>query len=169
MAEPFTIRRATLDDVDLLVDLRDAMWREIAGEMDIGDVREALGNTREYFENAVPSGDYICLLAEADGRVVGVGGMVIYRKPSQPLSPVGIEGYILNMLTVSEWRGRGIASVIVEGLLACAQEAGAGLVWLRATEQGRPVYERFGFAENPRYMQLKLEGAGSQKPGTSGR
>jgi GNAT superfamily N-acetyltransferase len=155
MSAPFTIRRATADDLDLLVDLREAMVREIAGEMDL-DVTEALGHTRSYFESAVPSGEYVSLLAEAGGRVVGVGGMVIFRKPSQPLSPVGVEGYILNMLTVAEWRGKGVASAIMEGLLDCAREAGTGLVWLRATDAGRPVYERFGFTENPRYMQLKL-------------
>ena len=49
MSEGYTLRRATLDDIDALVDLRDAMWREIAEGMDIGDVREALGNTRQYF------------------------------------------------------------------------------------------------------------------------
>ena len=156
VGEAFTLRRATVEDIDLLVELRDAMWREIAEGTELGDVSEALGNTREYFEVAVPSGDYVCVLAEAQSQVVGVGGMVIYRKPAQPLSPVGVEGYILNMLTVSEWRGKGVASAIVERLLDCAREAGAGLVWLRATEQGRPVYERFGFAQNPRYMQVKL-------------
>lgn len=156
MNEGYTLRRANLDAIDALVDLRDAMWREVAEGMDIGDVREALGNTREYFQAAVPSGEYVCFLAEAEGRVVGVGGMLIYRKPAQPLSPVGVEGYILNMLTVAQWRGRGIASAIMRELLDCAREAGAGLVWLRATEQGRRVYEKFGFAENPRYMQLKL-------------
>jgi GNAT superfamily N-acetyltransferase len=156
MGEPFTIRRATINDIDLLVDFRDAMWREIAGEMDFGDVIEALGNTREYFEAAVPSGDYVCLLAEGEGHVVGVGGIVIYRKPSQPLSPVGVEGYILNMLTVDEWRGKGVASAIMRELLECARQAGAGLVWLRAIEAGRRVYEKFGFAENPHYMQVKL-------------
>ena len=154
--EAFTLRRATVEDIDLLVELRDAMWREIAEGTELCDVSEALGNTREYFEVAVPSGDYVCVLAEAQSQVVGVGGIVIYRKPAQPLSPVGVEGYILNMLTVSEWRGKGVASAIVERLLDCAREAGAGLVWLRATEQGRPVYERFGFAQNPRYMQVKL-------------
>ena len=156
MREAYSLRRATLDDIDALVDLRDAMWREIAAGMDIGDVREALGNTREYFQAAVPSGDYVCVLTEAQGQIVGGGGMVIYRKPSQPLSPVGVEGYILNMLTVAEWRGKGIASAIMRELLACAREAGAGLVWLRATDQGRSVYEKFGLAENPRYMQVKL-------------
>jgi GNAT superfamily N-acetyltransferase len=159
----YTLRRATLQDIDLLVELRDAMWREVAEGTDIGDATEALDNTRGYFETAVPGGDYICYLAEAEGRVIGVGGMVIYRKPSQPLSPAGVEGYILNMLTVAEWRGKGVASVIMEALLACAREAGAGLVWLRATDQGRRVYEKFGFAENPRYMQLKL-GSGHEGP-----
>lgn len=156
MGEAFTLRRATVEDIDLLVELRDAMWREIAEGMELGDVSEALGNTREYFEETVPSGEYVCLLAEATGSIVGVGGMVIYRKPSQPLSPVGVEGYILNMLTVDEWRGKGVASAIMRELLACARQAGAGLVWLRATEAGRRVYEKFGFAENPRYMQVKL-------------
>ena len=132
------------------------MWREIAGEIEIGDVGEALENTREYFEDKVPSREYVCLLAEVDAQVVGVGGMVIYRKPSQPLSPVGVEAYILNMLTVDEWRGKGVASAIMRELLECARQAGAGIVWLRATEAGRHVYERFGFTENPRYMQVKL-------------
>jgi GNAT superfamily N-acetyltransferase len=131
------------------------MVREIAGEMDI-ETNEALANTRDYFKSALPGGDYVCLLAEAGGEVVGVGGMVLFRKPSQPLSPVGMEGYILNMLTMREWRGKGIASSIMQGLLDCAREAGAGLVWLRATDAGRRVYERFGFAEYPRYMQVKL-------------
>jgi len=169
MGEAFTLRRATVEDIDLLVELRDVMWREIAEGMELGDVSEALGNTREYFEAAVPSGDYVCLLAESDDRVVGVGGMVVYRKPSQPLSPAGVEGYILNMLTVDKWRGKGVASAIMRELLAFAREAGAGLVWLRATEAGRHVYEKVGFAENPRYMQLKLESAGSKKPRESGQ
>jgi GNAT superfamily N-acetyltransferase len=156
VGEAFRLRRATVQDIDLLVELRDAMWREIAGEIEIGDVGEALENTREYFEDKVPSGEYVCLLAEVDAQVVGVGGMVIYRKPSQPLSPVGVEAYILNMLTVDEWRGKGVASAIMRELLECARQAGAGLVWLRATEAGRRVYEKFGFAENLHYMQVKL-------------
>ena len=38
MIEPVTIRRATAEDIDTLVELRDAMWREVAGEMGVGDV-----------------------------------------------------------------------------------------------------------------------------------
>ncbi len=156
MSAAFTLRRATVDDIDLLLELREAMWREGAAEMDSSDASEALDNAREYFEEKVPSGEYVCFLAEAEGRVVGVGGMFLYRHPPRPRSPRGVEGYILNMLTLSEWRRKGIASTIMRELLECAREARAGFVALRASEDGRRVYEKFGFEMNPHYMQLTL-------------
>jgi ribosomal protein S18 acetylase RimI-like enzyme len=156
MSERFTIRRATPDDIEVLVELRDAMLREAADGGQLGDIREALGNTRDYFEEKLPTGEYVCFLAEVEGQVVGVGGMVLFRKPALPRSPLGLEVYILNMLTLAEFRGKGIASAIMRELLESAREAGAGLVALKATDAGRRVYEKFGFAENPSYMQLKL-------------
>ena len=145
-----------MDDIDLLLELREAMWLEGTEVMDSADAGEALDNAREYFEEKVPSGEYVCFLAEAEGRVVGVGGIFLYQHPPRPRSPRGVEGYVLNMLTLSEWRRKGIASAIMRELLECAREAGAGLVGLRASEDGRRVYEKFGFEENPHYMQLAL-------------
>jgi len=156
MSEAFTLRRATVDDIDLLLELREAMWREGAMGMDTDDAVEALDNARAYFEEKLPSGEYVCFLAGAGGRVVGIGGMFLYRHPPRPRSPRGVEGYILNMLTLPDWRRKGIASAIMRELLDCAREAGAALVGLRASEDGRRVYEKFGFAENPHYMQVKL-------------
>ena len=156
MSEAFTLRRATVDDIDLLLELREGMWREGAAEMDTADAAEALDNARVYFEEKLPSGEYVCFLAEAEGRFVSVGGMLLFRHPPRPRSPRGVEGYILNMLTLPDWRRKGIASVIMRELLDCAREAGAALVGLRASEDGRRVYEKFGFEENPHYMQLAL-------------
>jgi len=93
MSEPFTVRRATSNDIDTLLELREAMWREGAEGMDRADAGVALDNTRKYFEEKVPSGEYVCFLAEAQGRVVGVGGMILYRYPPRPRSPRGVEGY----------------------------------------------------------------------------
>jgi GNAT superfamily N-acetyltransferase len=155
----FSLRRATVEDIDLLLELRQAMWREGALDMETPDASLALEEARKYLLEKVPSGEYICYLAEAEGRVVGVGGMFLYRHLPRPRSPRGVEGYILNMLTLSEWRRRGIASAILRELLECAREAGATLVGLRASEDGRPVYEKFGFKENPHYMQVELDGS----------
>jgi GNAT superfamily N-acetyltransferase len=161
MNRRFSLRRATVEDIGLLLELRQAMWREATLDMDTTDAALALQEARKYLLEKMPSGEYICYLAEAEGRVVGVGGMFLNRHLPRPRSPRGVEGYILNMLTLPEWRRRGVASAIVRELLKCAREAGASLVGLRASEDGRPVYEKFGFRENPHYMQLELEASPS--------
>ena len=63
------------------------------------------------------------------------------------------------MYTAPEWRGRGIARMIVEELMSAARAAGARFVSLRASDQGRPIYEKAGFAENP---QVSAEDAMSK-------
>lgn len=155
----FALRRATVEDIELLFELREAMWREGAEEMNTADAAEALINARRYFEEKLPGGEYVCFVAEANGRAVGIGGMFLYRHPPRPRSPRGVEGYILNVLTLREWRRKGIASEITRALLECAREVGAVQVGLRASEDGRRIYERFGFAPDPNYMLLRLEGA----------
>ena len=37
-----------------------------------------------------------------------------------------------------------------------AGRRGVRQLWLHASDLGKPVYERFGFAETDRYMELKL-------------
>ncbi len=151
---PIVLRRATLDDIELLVDLRIAIQKAV-GMVD-GDRRAVADASREYFRDKVPSGEYISFFAEAEGEVAGVGGIVLFRKPPHPGNLSGVEGYILNMYTRPDWRRKGIASRILDALLAEAREHNAGLVWLRATETGRLVYEQHGFAEDPHYMRRKL-------------
>ena len=83
-----------------------------------------------------------------------MGGLA--AKPPSSKNLAGVEGYILNMYTALEWRGRGIARMIVEELTSAALAANARFVSLRASDQGRPMYEKAGFAENPRYLQRML-------------
>ncbi len=149
------IRRAGTADVDLLADLRVAMRRDI-GDLAAPDEAAVAEANRCYLREKLPSDELVALVAEAEGRIVGTGWLVLFRKPPSSGNMSGVEGYVLNMYTEPAWRGRGIARRLVEEMLAIAREAGAPLVWLRATEAGRRVYEKLGFAENPRYLQVKL-------------
>jgi GNAT superfamily N-acetyltransferase len=149
-----TLRRATPDDIELLVDLRIVMEKAVG--MVEGNEEELARASRAYFREKVPSGEYVSFLAEAEDQVAGVGGIVLLRKPPHPRNLSGVEGYILNMYTHPDWRRRGIASRILDALLAEAREHHAALVWLRATETGRLVYEQHGFADDTHYMWRKL-------------
>lgn len=49
------------------------------------------------------------------------------------------------VLTAPKFRGRGFARALVEHALAVADSKGIETVKLDATDQGRPIYERYGF------------------------
>ncbi len=150
----FAIRRAGAEDVETLVGLRRAMQEELNGARSLSEEWE--GVTRAYLRRKVPSGEFLVLVAEADGRIVGTSGLIVYEAPPTEGNPSGREGYVMNMYTRPEYRGRGIAGALLERLLEHMRGAGVGRVWLRASQFGEPVYRRLGFEPNPSYMQRRV-------------
>jgi N-acetylglutamate synthase-like GNAT family acetyltransferase len=71
------------------------------------------------------------LVAEAGGRIVGVG----------QVKPHGGVRELASIAVVPEWRGRGVARAIITALLA--REPGD--VYLYCSAALAPFYERFGF------------------------
>ena len=150
----FTIRRATLDDLETLVELRMKMQAdEEIGQPPTDDIRDA---NVSYFRETLGTDRIVALLADTADGTVASGVLILNRKPPAPSDPVGLEGYILSMYTDPEWRRRGIAAAIVAELVSIARDMGVSVVSLRASDMGRPVYAKQGFAENPHFMQLWL-------------
>jgi GNAT superfamily N-acetyltransferase len=167
MSERFTIRRATPDDIEALVDLRLEMQRELVdGEMKV-DWTAVQAACRQYFTEALPTEQFLVFVAEAEGRIVATSGLSFVSRPPSGTSYSRSEGYVTNMYAVPAWRGRGVATALLNATMEHAKQHGARLVFLHTSDAGRPVYEKLGFAEYPRYMQLKLEGARSKEPGVS--
>src|ERR1700731_2764612 len=145
MATPFKIRRAELRDVESLVNMRFELLHVAAAlgvPTNLSDeeweaVREA---TRDYFKKALTSGEHCGVVAEAEGIVVGCGGIVFMERPPYQGNLQGREAYLMNMYTEPEWRGKGIGSAIVAELLRCARDAGAKRVSLDAEQNARGVY-----------------------------
>ncbi len=46
----------------------------------------------------------------------------------------------------------------IPALERTAREAGVSRLWLGASEDGRPVYEKHGFVRDGRQMKLELDG-----------
>jgi len=86
----------------------------------------------------VPDG---CFAIELDGRVVSTTTLMCYQRR---LAWVGM------VLTKGNYRGRGFARRLLVAALDRADSLGIETIKLDATDQGRPLYERFGFqAEQP--------------------
>lgn len=160
MTGDITIRRATADDAEAMARLRRDMQIELMPtdtRPDLLPPDALVSHNRDYFREKIPTPDFIAFLAEADGEIVGTSGIVMYRVPPTGGNPTGIEGFVMNMYTVPSFRGRDIATRLLGRLVEHARGLGARRVWLRASEYGRPVYDRYGFVgDDPHYMAYRI-------------
>ena len=160
-SDKVSIRRAGVDDVEALANYRVRFLSELdarAGHHFEDDETQALKrNLREYFSEAIPSDDFIALLAEYDGKIVGTGAMVVWRRPPRYRGlDYGRAGYILNLYTIPEARRKGICTRLLNELIEYAKSLGLKYLHLHASEDGIRIYRRAGFAE-PEQVELELK------------
>jgi GNAT superfamily N-acetyltransferase len=151
-----TFRKATLDDLDLLVQLRHDFVTSFNHPVsDQGQV--ALNNYREFLQDVMTNATFVQWLAESDGEVVAYGSVNFYRLPPTRRRINGREAYIGNMFTCPNYRRKGLGSKILLLLVDEAQAANCTSVALNASEEGRALYEKFGFQCDDDTMKLQLE------------
>lgn len=144
-----SIRRATVADIPRVVDLRVAFLRDVR---EVGDEAGLRAAVTEYLSRALPSGQCVVWVADADGEIVATGAMTIYER--MMWDGVGREGYVLSMYTVPDRRKQGIATEIVGAMLSYARDKQLRLC-LIATDEGRPIYEEAGFTPDSRYLRWR--------------
>ena len=104
----------------------------------------------------IESGNYFGWFAEEDGQVVAGLGMMTLDWPPHPLHLEPMRGYILNVYTEPQWRGRGLAKRLTLLAMDAARERGLNLTILHATEMGKPLYAKLGFT-GTNEMQYRLK------------
>lgn len=142
-----TYRRATIEDIEILAELRIKFLAEHfnpAGESEYDALKKEL---RKYFTENIPSGALIAWLAASDRKVVATAGMVVWRIPANNSMKNGKLGYILNMYTLPEARGQGICTALLEKLIDDPKSLGLNRVHLHASKMGEPIYRKRGFSE----------------------
>ncbi|HKU85804.1 MAG TPA: GNAT family N-acetyltransferase [Casimicrobiaceae bacterium] len=107
----------------------------------VGELRgSTAGERAAHFERVSSTPLAMCaIVANADGRAVAAG---------QASIDGGLAG-IYDMMTAAAWRGRGLASLIIEALLAWAARQHATHAFLQVNDDNAPaltVYRRYGFA-----------------------
>jgi hypothetical protein len=76
-----TIRRANLDDLKVLVQMRLEFFREV-GSLKNGANTTALAEaTRQYLIKKMPRGEFMAWIAEVEGWTVGISGLALWERP----------------------------------------------------------------------------------------
>lgn len=157
----YNFRKATVEDIPLLIKCRmDLLHSAIkdGNESKWGFVEEQV---KQYYKKAIPEGTHIAYLAFNGDTCVGTGGVCFYQILPTYFKPTGKKAYIINMYTEESYRKKGIATHILELLIQESLAQGATYISLEATDAGRPLYEKLGFAtlhSEMQYMNETYEG-----------
>ncbi len=155
--EKISYRRADINDVDILVDLRVRFLNSLYNHTEDKETKILKVSLKDYFTKAIASGNFIAWLAEYNGETIGTSGMVLWELPGRY---GGLEsgrlGYILNMYTVPEVRRKGVCTRLLEELIKEAKSFGIKYLHLHASKDGMNIYWKTGFAE-PDQPELVLK------------
>ncbi|MBQ9484137.1 MAG: GNAT family N-acetyltransferase [Ruminiclostridium sp.] len=150
-------RKATLDDIDILVTTRVEVLRaanRLGGDADMSGVAR---ESREYYRKALADGTHTAYLVFDGSEVVGAGGMSYYTVMPTYHNPTGRKAYVMNMYTRPDHRRQGIAYRTLDLLVSDAKARGVTFISLEATDMGRPLYEKYGFIAMSAEMELPAE------------
>lgn len=149
-------RFATVDDAELLAQLRVAMRAERETLPPPADEKAFLKANIDYFRSALADGSYVGIIAEEAGSPAANGGICFHIHPPSYAVPNGKSACLLNMYTRPEFRGQGVAVKILAALVECAKNAGCCKVFLNASDMGKPLYQKFGFSDVANEMVLDI-------------
>ncbi|GAA4470167.1 GNAT family N-acetyltransferase [Nemorincola caseinilytica] len=135
---------ATEADVDIILRYRIKFGEELASTQVAADEATLRESLTEYFAREV-NRNYICWYATHEGVVVSIAGLVVRVGPGNIKNPSGRWGYVMNVYTLPQYRGRGLSSAIMDRLLATGVERGITAFELHSTPAGEPVYIKAGF------------------------
>jgi GNAT superfamily N-acetyltransferase len=144
--ERLTIRRASLDDLEPLVELRLALLQEVGNLRESSDIAILSEATRNYLIQKLPTGKFIAWVAEAESRLVASSGVVMFERPPVKGNFSGLEAFVMNIYTLPAWRRQGIATrLLQETVQFVFGKTEVKRIWLHATEEGQQLYEQLGF------------------------
>lgn len=155
-ADPFTIRAATMPDVDAIADLIPRATRELSkGFYTPAQIERAVGHVYGVDRQLIADGTYF--VAEVDHRIAGCGGWSKRKtmfggdgtgfkdKTDSLLDPKMDAARIRAFFVHPDFARRGIGRAILKTCERAAHQAGFNKLELVATLPGEPLYVACGY------------------------
>ncbi|HJT44853.1 MAG TPA: GNAT family N-acetyltransferase [Chthoniobacterales bacterium] len=151
----FQIRLATRADLDVISDHRARMFRDmgkLSTELFDSFRMRSLTALQELFAQGKYFG-WLAIPPNESAKIVAGAGVTLrdVAPHPQPNAQGGFEivsgrqAIIQNVYTEPEWRRRGLAALLIKTILQWTREQQIDSVVLHASDQGRGIYQRFGF------------------------
>jgi N-acetyltransferase len=153
-AAEFSVRRARIEDAAIIARHRGRMFHDMA-EIATESLADFVVGSQKWTERALASGEYIGWLAAPKNSldvVIAGAGVQLRQAAPHPCRPSRAGGFargrhaiVLNVFTEPDWRRRGAALLLMEGILRWAREEKLDRLVLHASDQARTLYEKMGF------------------------
>lgn len=154
---PITYRKATINDLDELVRLRIEFLKEVQKiETRQYSEEELSTSLREYLSKSIVNDEFVAWLAIFDGEVIATSGLCFFQITPGFTLIDGKIAYILNIYTLPHWRGKGVGKQVFDHILQEAIRRGYKRISLHASDDGRPIYEKFGFRGTDDEMEFRI-------------
>lgn len=149
--------RAGCGDIELLVETRLEVLREVFGIDDDMDLSGSEESNRKYYQQYLGSGEHIACLVFDAGDFMGCGALCLHNEMPSPENKTGKCGHLMNIYVRSQYRRRGIGEQIVRWLIEQAKEQGVAKITLDTTALGQPLYESIGFRTHSDCMHMNID------------
>jgi GNAT superfamily N-acetyltransferase len=114
-----------------------------------------LARSVRYYRRRYDDGDLRSFVAEADGRIVGCATAFLLDGYPREFIKRPNAGYIVGVYVEPAYRRRGVASDLTRAAVEWLRTIGCSVVRLRASDEGRNVYEKLGFRASSE-MEMRI-------------
>lgn len=153
--EEFMVHLGAINDLDLLVEHRMLMWRDIHPELS-SELEDHRHLTRNWVQEKLLEKKLVPFIVKTKSEeVAGSGCILIQEDQPRPSVRKSEHPYLLSMYTLPKFREKGVASLVVKEAIDWSISHGYDRITLHASDQGKSIYEKFGFQQTNE-MRLKL-------------
>ncbi len=151
------VRKADVDELDLLMEWRMRVLAEVFPATENEDRSDIAANNEDYYRKHLPDGTHTACFAvdEETGEIIGCGGICYQEEMPSPDNHGGKNGYLMNIYTQPEVRGKGVGRKIVEFLIGDARSKDVEKIFLESSDTAKGLYYEIGFTDVSDYMKLR--------------